>query len=122
MRPRVDFQRRVGVPELDNLSKVHPQECGDRTVLLVLMDVPQFVRQKPCVLVPATNEDGVAEGQAHHSWTEQSGFKRRRSQCRLFGQRQGTDNFDPDKLRLAHPYAERYLLLRCGERIANLRR
>lgn len=122
MCPRIKFQGRVSVPDLDNLGKVHPQECGDRTMLLVLMDMPQLVRQKPSVPMPATDEDGMSEGEACHSGAKQAGLQRGGSEDRIVRQRKGIHHLDANKLTLADADPQCYFLLRGRERITGLRR
>jgi hypothetical protein len=77
MGTRISLVQGVVIPNSHNLPEIKWQESRYKAVRLVLMDVPQFVRQKTCCAVAATDKNGMAKCKANHARTEKARLQRR---------------------------------------------
>ena len=64
MGSRIHLERRGTVTDLDDLFEVDRQKCRDGAILLVLIDVTQFVGQKTTRFMPAADEDRMPQRKA----------------------------------------------------------
>lgn len=119
MLSSVNFEWRQLIANRRDLRQISCQERSDRAESLILMDVPQFVREKPVGYLALADKDGVTECDPGHVRTKQPGLEANSKKLRVRWLRQLIHNLDSNQIGTLDADCDGKLRTRVRQRLSN---